>query len=100
MSEVYLRTSQKETRNIFDYGKEVGFYQTLVDLGLLSMNISRNQAKKMVGGTLLKSWENDGLIEGISLGNGKTSTILYDRMKIVHLWAYHRMKIKKAYNIK
>lgn len=96
---VYLRISKEEARNLVGYGEVIGLNQTLVDLGLISMSISRNQAHKMVGYKRLKSWENAGLIRGITTGSGKTSKIEYNRMDILRLYYSEVIVVDKEYNI-
>ena len=92
----YQITSQ-EVAKLIATGCEVGFQRCMELVGERPRFISQSKAYKRFTCARVRNWVADGLIKPKPNGNGKTSTIQYELLKLMELDASEKIIIRKPY---
>jgi hypothetical protein len=87
--------TKREIEDLLSCASKIGYIKGLGDVGKISKYISRNRAYKVFTKARIRRWVNEGLLLPKYSGNGKTSTIYYEYLKIVELDMSDEIKIRK-----
>lgn len=85
--------TKKELRELLDGVSKIGYIKGLEDARKIPKYLSQNEAGILFNKTRVRGWVEDGLIAPKPLGNGKTSTKLYEYSRLIELESAHQKKI-------